>query len=123
MDYYLHHIPGRLRIKSGWLKKNQHLARQVECLLKSVEGVSSITTNLVTGSIVVHYDLRETSSENVLQALDRIGWFNRSQAVTSDELMQQAVSKVAKAARSLLFGALVKDRLEGSALSLICGLI
>jgi hypothetical protein len=123
MDYYFHHIPGRLRVKSPLLKKNPPLAARAEQLLKSLSGVDAIAANPVTGSIVVRYDSRETSSEDILRALNRAGYFDPSQAVTNDELISRAFSKAGKTIGSILFGVLVKDELEGSALAVIAALI
>jgi hypothetical protein len=77
----------------------------------------------MTGSLVVEYDCRETGSEEILRTLSQAGYFDRSQAVTSDELIGQAFSKAGKAIGSILFGVLVKDELEGSAFSVIAALI
>jgi hypothetical protein len=123
MDYYVHHIPGRLRVKNPLLKKNQHLLGQVERLLGSIHGVNSTATNLVTGSIVIQYNPHETRSEDILHTLNQAGYFDLSRAVTNDELIHKTFSKVGKAIGSILFGALVKDELEGSALSFIAALI
>jgi cation transport ATPase len=123
MDYYFHHIPGRLRVKSPLLKKNQHLISQVERLLNSIHGVTSITANLVTGSVVIQYDPQQTSSDDILHTLTRAGYFDRSRAVTHDDLIHHAFSKTGKAIASVLFGAVIQDQLEGSPLSVIAALI
>jgi hypothetical protein len=123
MDYYFHHIPGRLRVKSPVLKKNQHLISQVERLLRSIHGVNSIAPNLVTGSVVIQYDPQQTSSDDILHTLTRAGYFDRSRAVTHDDLIHHAFSKTGKAIASILFGAVIQDQLEGSPFSVIAALI
>ena len=56
MGYYLHEIPGRLRVKIPNLKRNPQSARDIQVLLKNLPGIESISTNTVTGSIIVRYD-------------------------------------------------------------------
>jgi len=51
-----HHIPGRLRLKVPGAKGNPAFLDQVRAALTSVEGVSEIEVNPVTGSVLVHYD-------------------------------------------------------------------
>ena len=41
MSYYVHQVPGRLRIKSPSIKGNQKEAVVVEDLLKRMEGIKS----------------------------------------------------------------------------------
>jgi hypothetical protein len=123
MEHYFHHTPGRLRVKNPRFKKNQHLAGEVELLLKSIYGVNSVATNLVTGSIVIRYEPQETKSEDILHTLNRAGYFDLSQAVTNDEIFHDAFRKGGRTIRSIVLGALIKDRLEDSALSLIAALI
>ncbi len=123
MDYYFHHVPGRLRVKSPFLKKNQRLAARVEELVQAISGVDSIATNLVTGSVVIQYDPRKTRSEDIFNALNRTGYFDLSQAMTSDEALHKAFRKGGQTIGSIVLGALIKDQLEESALSLIAALI
>jgi hypothetical protein len=123
MDYYFHHIPGRLRVKSPLLKKNPPLVNQVQQLLASIHGVNSIAPNLLTGSVVIQYDPQQASSEDILHTLTRAGYFDRSRAVTHDDLIRHAFSNTGKAIASILFGAVIQDQLEGSPFSVIAALI
>ena len=54
--HIVHHIPGRLRLKVPGAKGNSVFMDQVRAALTSVEGVSEIEVNPVTGSVLVHYD-------------------------------------------------------------------
>jgi hypothetical protein len=99
------------------------LIGQVERLLNSIHGVTSTTPNLVTGSVVIQYDPQQTSSDDILHTLARAGYFDRSRAVTHDDLIHHAFSKTGKAIASILFGAVIQDQLEGSPLSVIAALI
>ncbi len=51
MSYYVHHVPGRLRVKSPLIKNNETVAAAVKQLLRGVNGVDSVDVNLTTGSL------------------------------------------------------------------------
>jgi hypothetical protein len=55
MSYYLHDVPGRLRIKTPFIKGNEKLAKHVERFLEQINGIVSITTNPLTGTIIMVY--------------------------------------------------------------------
>jgi copper chaperone CopZ len=69
---YLHVIEGRFRLKVPAIKGAPDEALLLESRLELVEGVERVTANPVTGSVLVHYDARETSAEDVTDALR--GW-------------------------------------------------
>jgi copper chaperone CopZ len=75
VSHYVHHIPGRLRVRSAAVKRNEGNASAVRALLASVPGVRSSEVNTLTGSIVVHYDPAETSGPAVTAVLRDRGYF------------------------------------------------
>lgn len=56
MTSYTHHISGRLRIRYPQLKNNPARAKVVETALRKIDGVRSVETSTVTGSLLVRYD-------------------------------------------------------------------
>lgn len=56
MMYYLHSVPGQLRMKSPFIKGNQRGASRVQKLLRGIPGIESRSVSTVTGSLVVYYD-------------------------------------------------------------------
>jgi hypothetical protein len=124
MAHYVHYVPGRLRIKSAFLKRNEAGARQVRELLAGIEGVAGAQTNSVTGSVLISYDTERTSAHELLHALKRAGYCCRStqlpdgQASFADRLagtLSDAGERAGKAA----VGVLVEKMVERSALALI----
>lgn len=75
MSHYVHHIPGRLRVRSAAVKKNQVKAGAVKALLADAPGVRSSEVNTLTGSIVVHYDPALTSGPAITAILRERGYF------------------------------------------------
>jgi copper chaperone CopZ len=119
MSYYIHQIPGRLRIKSPSIKRNLAAAEAVELLLKAVPGVRSVAVNTVTGSIVISYHPKTVSPGRILHLLTSNGYFNASKAVTHDQVIQGAVSSAGNFLSKTFFGAVLESALEGSAWSLL----
>jgi copper chaperone CopZ len=123
MRYYLHDIPGRLRVKNPLIKSYHRIGGDIQRLLKQIDGVNSTIINTVTGSIIVNYDSKTVSSKEILDALRYEGYFDLSKAVTNDQYIHDTVSKAGKLISKTLFGAIAGEALEGSALSFLAVLI
>jgi hypothetical protein len=123
ISYYIHDIPGRLRVKSPLIQRNERLAQEVHRLLGSVQGIGSVEVKTVTGSIVVHYNPRLVESRQVVGILTQAGYFDPSKAMTHDQYVCTTVSKAGQVAWKAFFGTFVDRALEGSGLSLLTILI
>jgi len=51
-----HQVPGRVRMKIPAGKGNPDLLQQISEVFAAIPGIEEITTNPVTGSVVLHYD-------------------------------------------------------------------
>jgi len=78
VSHYIHHIPGRLRVRSAAIRRNEFRAEALKALLKSAEGVNSAEVNTLTGSIVVRYDPALTSGQSVADMLRDRGYLTSS---------------------------------------------
>ncbi len=67
---YVHTLDGRLRIKSAAVKGAPEKAREIESKLKNCAGVTQVTANPVTGSVLVHYDSQGITQHDLLQTLE-----------------------------------------------------
>lgn len=123
MSYYIHNVPGRLRIKTPLIKKNQSIAEDVQNLLRPLIGISSTSVNLITGSIVINYDHKIITSKEIVNTLNYAGYFDLSKAITNDEYIKTAATSMGQIVVKTLFGAFVDSALEGSALSFIAILV
>ena len=123
MSYYIHGVPGRLRVKTPVVRGSQYKAEEVQQLLKTIRGIMSVTASILTGSLVISYDPTVITQKEILDLLKRNGYFDESKAITNDHYIQSAVTKVAHIVKKAIFGAFVGTAFEGSALSFLAILI
>lgn len=69
MAHYVHHVPGRLRVRLTRLKRNPALAERLRGSLAQIPGVGEVRTNLVTGSLLVSYDAAVTPRRRLFEHL------------------------------------------------------
>ncbi len=104
MGHYLHIVPGRVRVKIPLIKGNDSRSREVERLLESIQGITSVSAYSLTGSVVVHYQDDEVKSGEILDVLKKNGYFDDSRVVTTDQYIQSAVAKAGQSIGKALFG-------------------
>jgi hypothetical protein len=92
MAYYLHQVPGRLRVKTPFIKGSEERASEVQDFLKRLGGIESISTNIITGSLTIYYNPAEIDPETITNNLSRVGYFDRSKAITNDQYIFAAAS-------------------------------
>ncbi|HTZ40536.1 MAG TPA: hypothetical protein VMB77_10275 [Syntrophales bacterium] len=90
MGYYLHEVPGRMRVKSPLVKNNPRAANDIKNLLSLIHGVNSTEFNLTTGSVLIYYHPGKLHRSDLLNLLTEKGYFDRSKAVTNDQVIQNA---------------------------------
>src|SRR5581483_3559958 len=66
---YIHEIPGRVRIRTEAIKRNDYAATAVQNLLQAIPGVLSAAANPLTGSIIVTYHATRLNSAAILELL------------------------------------------------------
>jgi len=70
MTDYLHHVPGRLRVRSKALRCDSTARGGVLRRLRALEGVRTVRLNPKAASLTVYYDAETTDPERILQFLD-----------------------------------------------------
>ena len=105
--FYIHNVPGRVRIKSDALKGNPGAADEVRKALSTIRGIGTVDINLTTGSILVYYNPKVTNYVEIAGFLETKGFFDRSRAITNDEYVRKKVSKVIETVFTSVAGALV----------------
>lgn len=123
MNYYYHDVPGRLRIKSPLIKRNANAAQSVQKFLAQIQGVITVSTSTVTGSIVLNYDEKKTNSKALLDILQQRGIFNAADALTNDQYIHKAASKAGNVVYRAFLGTLVEETFKGSSFALLSFLI
>lgn len=123
MSYYLHDVPGRLRIRTPLIKKKHDMVDDVHSVLRPVYGISGISVNPVTGSIVVNYDPKIINSRAIVEKMSMAGYFDHSKAVTMDQYIKDAVSKTGHFVKRTLLGTAVETLLAGHPIAWLAILI
>ena len=123
MNYYVHKVPGRLRLKTPMVKRSRSSARQVEGLMKQLSGINSTVVNTTIGSVVVLYDQKTISSDVILSTLENEGFFDSSKVVSHDQYIHKSASKAGQVIGKLLFGVVVEKAIENVGLVLVRAMI
>lgn len=123
MSYYMHNVPGRLRIKSPIIKNNKNVADELKKTLSMLHGIAAVDINLTTGSLLVNYNSKSIKHIDIVDILQRNGYFDASKAVTNDEYLHKAASKAGAVIGKTIFNTFAGMALEGTPLSFLSILI
>jgi len=123
MSYYIHNVPGRLRIKSPAIKKNKNVADELKKTLSTMHGIATVDINLTTGSLLVNYNAKMVSQKDIISILQRKGYFDTTKAATNDQYIHSTAKKAGHIVGNAVLGAFVQQALEGSALSFLAILL
>ena len=110
--YYVHDIPGRLRVKIPMIKHHPFVARQVRSLFEHLKGIESISMNSLTGSVIFYYDPALILNEQILNILKENNLFDDTRAITNDHYIQNMVSKGGEAVGKVFFCWVLEKALE-----------
>ena len=117
MSHYIHHVPGRIRVRSKVFRCRSEKAQAAERHFKNMAGVQQVRLNPHAGSITVHYDSAVLKQLDVLAALQQVGCLNGG--IRNDQGAREMGEIFGKA----LVGAVVQKAVEQSARSLVGALI
>jgi hypothetical protein len=123
MTYYFHEVPGRLRIKIPALRRNSVLAADIQDSLNSLSGIKSTSANIVTGSIIVHYDPDRLSSSGILSLLSHEQYIDMDKGVPNHQRVDQALDAAGRAASKALLGFALDRALSGSPFAILTAFI
>lgn len=119
---YIHHTPGRLRIRIATLKNNPQGIERVRSLL-AVEGTNSFTASPLTGSVTIIYDPQKLGSQHLLDILKKNGLYCEEQSTSMESQLQQVSENAARKVSRAMFGWAVGRVLEANGLSFIAAFI
>ena len=123
MTYYIHNIPGRLRVKTPVLKKNLEQMKNVQKLFKSMEGIEGIEFNSITGSVVIFFDSNLISSETILNIFMQEGYVDLVKTITNDQYIHKIVTGSGKIISQSVLGALLDRAFGNTPLSFVTAFI
>jgi Heavy metal associated domain 2 len=72
----VHHLPGRLRLRSARLKGNARAGEEAQLHLAQLTGVTSAKANAYTGSLLVEYDPAVIPPGKVIDVLGTHGYIS-----------------------------------------------
>jgi copper chaperone CopZ len=72
---YLHALDGRIRVKSALVKRTPHKAAALEQQLRAHPGVTEVTVNSITGSVLVLYDTQQLAQQQIFDLLRAVNCF------------------------------------------------
>lgn len=121
MTHFIHHVPGRLRVKSPALKRNQRAAAAAKEYLDGVNGILSAEVSTVTGSIVVKYDAYLIDGQTILNSLHGMGHLLHQRPMPAIYPAVPATS--GKSLTDTLVNKMLETVVERSAVALIAALI
>jgi hypothetical protein len=106
MEYYIHYVPGRMRIQTPTIHENSAKAQEFECFMRGIAGMTAVETHIVTGSAIIHFDEKKLNCEQVIGILEKHGYFCLCHAKTCDEVMEKTTEKVLEVAEQVITDAL-----------------
>ncbi|MBL0713840.1 MAG: heavy metal translocating P-type ATPase [Desulfosarcina sp.] len=123
MTYYVHQVPGRLRVKVPFLKHQPAKCALVIDALTGHQGIRKIKVNQLTGSVVISYDQSVIDEGRILNAMEYEGFFDSARAVKNDAPLDRAANRAGKAVGRAALSYLVGRALESNGLSLLAAFI
>lgn len=120
MTYYVHHVPGRLRIKALRLKRNEQHGFAMRQALDSAHGVFDSEVNTLTGSVVINYDHHITTPHHIWDHLRQHGLIDAKLTLEhAGDAVSQTMHSAAQTAGKFAAGFVLEKVLERSAFALI----
>jgi hypothetical protein len=123
MAYYLHHVPGRIRVKIPNIKHRPYKADRVREMLQEQSGVDRIHVNLSTGSVVVYYDPEMTTAAQILNILKYNDLFDETVTGNTSDEIDQVSSRACEVFGKAIVGWTVGQILDANGLSFLAALI
>jgi copper chaperone CopZ len=123
MSYYVHDVPGRLRVKTPSARGQAGMVQKIEEMVKAIPGVYAVNVNTTTGSIVLNYDSTAVNSKGILDLLEEKGLFDSSQLMTGDQYLHSRMEKTGQVIGKAIFGLVLEKAFEGTPMALLSVLI
>jgi hypothetical protein len=131
MSHYLHHVPGRLRLKARSLKSSEERAAATRALCTQLPGIKAIELNTLTGSLLVRYDKAAVTSTQILGFLFTNGVITSipeaQPRVTSQffdgPVRERAADTVAEAVARFLANLVIDKVLPRAAMALVSAVV
>lgn len=122
MEYYVHHVPGRLRVRIPDIRNNPSIVSKVRSIF-DIYGIDKLKINSITGSVVVTFDPCRLTFDQLLQLLKDEGLFDSSLSITCDQKIERLSNKAASKVGRAVVGYAMGKVLEANGFRLLAALI
>jgi copper chaperone CopZ len=119
MSTYVHHVPGRLRVRIAAVKRNRQAADRAKRTLSALPGVVSAEANIVTGSVTLRYDPARISQDDLFDGLRRAGYADAGFGQDASRGPEAVINGYADDVAEQIAAFVVKKVIERSAIALI----
>lgn len=116
MSEYIHHIAGRLRLKLAQIRRNPRRASEIRAAVCRIDGVISAEANVVTGSLLIHYEAARIDGHAIVLAMKEAGWLASAFGAAPAAPMRPAVT-------GKMLDTLAEKLIERSAIALLGALL
>jgi len=123
MSYYVHHITGRIRLKTPVLKNNPEKKETLISLFGCAAGINGVSVNTLTGSVIIHYDPTLYSKETILDILKTHRFLDTHHIISNDNRIERFIEMIRREIRKAMFAMALEVALEPIGLSFVCALI
>ena len=117
----IHHIPGRLRLRSALTRGYPGRAEGLAQLFQAVDGVLSTQISERTGSLTILYNPRQLDADTLYRVVDRVRPVVRDTRVVSPKRAAR-VTQAGQVFGKAAFDVFVAKALERSVVSLLTAL-
>lgn len=122
MSHSIHHVPGRLRVRSTAFRCQPGNARTVQQRLNTMDGVKEVKLNAAAGSLTIHYDPQRLTHKALLEVMQDVGCTQQAPSAHAN-LHPTLARKAGAAFGKALVGAAINKVFERSAFKLVSVLL
>lgn len=123
MKHYIHHVPGRVRMKNPDFKGNTTLLQEVASCFQGQEGIENIETNPLTGSVIIVYDQQIMPVLHMANLLQECTYIDHKHVIGLDQSMQKSFSQAGRLMGKIGLSLVADWALSGTRLSLVTALL
>lgn len=84
MSLYIHHVPGRLRVRAQAFRCQPNQVAAVARQLLAIDGVDDVKVNAHAGSITICYDPTQLTQGELLATMESLGCVGAGRAMATD---------------------------------------
>ncbi len=123
MTYFIHNIPGRLRIKIPTLKHEAGQTDNIRSSFSGMYGIDKVSVNTLTGSIIINYDPAVFAVDQLINILQYNELIDSNQPVVLKKPISKRSTQMGIALGKAAFSWVLGRVLEQSGLGFLAVLI